>query len=181
MLGRVAPAPWEGTAAFNHVCFECNPLLEPVRQRCTRWRFSDYAPHDRPPSPHHSDALGEAGIAEWLGVAAHGAGGAIASLHIGVAEQSPEAPILEMLLTAGQLFAERLPAAHAPPGSPVRLSPRERGVLRFVADGKTDWEISVILGCSESTVATHLDRARAKLGAVSRAQAVARLAGLGEL
>jgi DNA-binding CsgD family transcriptional regulator len=181
VLGRVAPGPWEGTAAFHHVCFECNPLVAPVRQRRTRWRFSDYAPREAPPSPDYWDALGEAGIAEGLGVAAHGAAGAIALLHIGVAEAAPDAPTCEILYTAGQIFAEQLLVAHAPPAPPVHLSPREREALRFVADGKTDWEISVILGCSQSTVATHLDRARAKLGAVSRAQAVARLAALGEL
>lgn len=181
VLGRVAPGPWEGTAAFHHVCFECNPLLAPVRQKRTRWRFSDYAPRHRPPSPHYWDALGEAGIAEALACAAHGADGSIASLHIGLGEPEPDAITQDILFIAGQSLAERLLVTHAPPPRAVRLAPRERDVMRFVADGKTDWEISVILGCSEKTVATHVDRARAKLDAVNRAQAVARMAALGEL
>jgi DNA-binding CsgD family transcriptional regulator len=55
------------------------------------------------------------------------------------------------------------------------LSARERECLRWVAAGKTDWEISVILGISAATVRFHLDRSRHKLGVRSRAQAVARL------
>jgi LuxR family quorum sensing-dependent transcriptional regulator len=55
------------------------------------------------------------------------------------------------------------------------LTPREHDSLALVADGKTDWEISVILGVSEATARFHVDNARRKLGAVTRAQAVARL------
>jgi DNA-binding CsgD family transcriptional regulator len=58
---------------------------------------------------------------------------------------------------------------------PALLSARERECLRWVAEGKTDWEIGVILGISAATARFHVDRARRKLGAHSRAQAVARL------
>ena len=58
-------------------------------------------------------------------------------------------------------------------GPARRLSPRERDCLAFVADGKSDWEISEILSLSETTVASHMQNARRKLGAKSRAQAVA--------
>jgi DNA-binding CsgD family transcriptional regulator len=54
------------------------------------------------------------------------------------------------------------------------LTPRERDCMAFVAEGKSDWEISVILGISQSTAKFHVDNARRKLGAVNRAQAVAR-------
>ena len=55
------------------------------------------------------------------------------------------------------------------------LTPRELECMRWVADGKTDWEIGVILSISQSTVRFHLDRVRLKLGAKTRAQAAARL------
>ena len=61
------------------------------------------------------------------------------------------------------------------------MTPRERESLGFVADGKTDWEISVILGVSEATVRFHVDNARRKLGATNRAQAVARLMSRGAI
>lgn len=56
------------------------------------------------------------------------------------------------------------------------LSARELECLRWVAVGKTDWEIGMILGLSPATIKFHLDRARGKLGTRTRAQAVARLA-----
>jgi LuxR family transcriptional regulator, quorum-sensing system regulator BjaR1 len=57
----------------------------------------------------------------------------------------------------------------------INLTPRERDCLAYVAEGKSDWEISVILTLSESTVRFHVDNARHKLNAVNRTQAVARL------
>jgi LuxR family quorum sensing-dependent transcriptional regulator len=59
------------------------------------------------------------------------------------------------------------------------LTTRELECLRWVAAGKTDWEISVILSISSATVRFHIDRARVKLGASTRSQAVARVALLG--
>jgi DNA-binding CsgD family transcriptional regulator len=44
-------------------------------------------------------------------------------------------------------------------GTRVELTPRERDVLRWVAEGKTSWEIARILGLSPKTV----DHYRSKL------------------
>jgi DNA-binding CsgD family transcriptional regulator len=54
------------------------------------------------------------------------------------------------------------------------LTERERECLEWVAAGKTDWEIGRILSISANTVKFHVSGARDKLGARSRAQAVAR-------
>ena len=54
------------------------------------------------------------------------------------------------------------------------LTPREREILRWAADGKTSWEVSVILGISERTVKFHLIQASHKLNAVNRTAAVAK-------
>jgi LuxR family transcriptional regulator len=56
-----------------------------------------------------------------------------------------------------------------------RLSRREIESLLWYADGKTAWEIGVILGITERTVNAHLSEARGKLQAVNTQQAVARL------
>lgn len=53
------------------------------------------------------------------------------------------------------------------------LSPRQREILTFVAAGRTSKEIASILGISESTVNWHLSNAFTRLGASSRAEAVA--------
>lgn len=55
---------------------------------------------------------------------------------------------------------------------PVKLTPRERECLQWVAAGKTDWEIAGILSLSERTVHNHIESAKTKLEASSRVQAV---------
>jgi DNA-binding CsgD family transcriptional regulator len=62
-----------------------------------------------------------------------------------------------------------------------QLSPREVECLRWVAQGKTDYEISIILGCSHAGIRYHLTRASERLGAMNRAQAVFRAGQLGYL
>jgi DNA-binding CsgD family transcriptional regulator len=55
----------------------------------------------------------------------------------------------------------------------MTLSPREIEILRHVAVGETSKEIATSLGIRERTVNWHLGRVFAKLGADSRAEAVA--------
>jgi DNA-binding NarL/FixJ family response regulator len=58
-------------------------------------------------------------------------------------------------------------------GPAPSLSPREAEVLRQVAAGQTNKAIALQLGISEHTVKFHLGSAMTKLGAASRAEAVA--------
>ncbi|WKZ33396.1 MAG: LuxR C-terminal-related transcriptional regulator [Thermodesulfobacteriota bacterium] len=53
------------------------------------------------------------------------------------------------------------------------LSHREREVLKWVREGKTNWEISVILSISERTVKFHIQNIERKLNAVNKAHAIA--------
>lgn len=55
----------------------------------------------------------------------------------------------------------------------VDLTRREIECLQWAAVGKSEWEISQILGISEHTSEKHLLNAKAKLGASNRAHAVA--------
>jgi LuxR family quorum sensing-dependent transcriptional regulator len=67
--------------------------------------------------------------------------------------------------------------AHAIAGEVSRrsdnLTPREREVLAWSAQGKSAWEIGEILFISKRTVDEHAQTAMRKLGAVNRTQAVA--------
>ena len=69
-----------------------------------------------------------------------------------------------------------LPAAIASKMAEHALQPeltrREREVLRWMARGKSNKEIGVALCISEGTVKTHVKAILAKLGAVSRTEAV---------
>jgi PAS domain S-box-containing protein len=62
----------------------------------------------------------------------------------------------------------------ASPGSEGSLTPREREVVRLVADGAAGPEIADQLHISHQTVRTHVRNGMAKLGARSRAQLVAK-------
>lgn len=53
------------------------------------------------------------------------------------------------------------------------LTIREIDCLRWCAEGKTDWEISVILGVSETTIRTHVNSIRMKLRAQNKTHMVA--------
>lgn len=177
VVRRIAPANWSGSAAFNYICFERNPLLAAIREGRTRYRFGDFAPHaDRAYGPYW-EAMSEAGIEEALCATSYGAGGRIASLHLGMARRDFQPGEAEAIQRAGLILTERLiDLAEPAPADEVALSARELDALYYVAEGKTDWEIGVILGIAESTARFHIDNSRRKLGAVNRAQAVARLA-----
>ncbi|MBO4228479.1 helix-turn-helix transcriptional regulator [Bradyrhizobium neotropicale] len=54
----------------------------------------------------------------------------------------------------------------------VVLSEREKDCLRWVAEGKSSWEIGKILQISDNTVNFHLKNAMRKLDATSRTQAI---------
>ena len=55
----------------------------------------------------------------------------------------------------------------------IHLTKRERDCLHLIAEGQSNVEIAGALGLGLPTVATHINRARAKLDAKTRAQAVA--------
>jgi len=80
----------------------------------------------------------------------------------------------------------RYPGNHGGPGEsedlawqsfctsrPVRLSPRETEILRYIAAGHTTKEAAAALNIAESTVEWHISNVLVKLGAASRAEAVA--------
>lgn len=58
----------------------------------------------------------------------------------------------------------------------VSLSPREREIVRMVAQGRPNKVIAAVLNISSWTVCTHLRRIFAKLGVTSRAAMVAKVA-----
>jgi DNA-binding CsgD family transcriptional regulator len=82
----------------------------------------------------------------------------------------------EALLSLGAAAEERRTRrlrAGRPSDGRIRLSPREQEVLGLIAQGRTNAEIADELVLSEHTVHRHVANILAKLGAVSRAAAVA--------
>ena len=58
------------------------------------------------------------------------------------------------------------------PSSESRLTAREREILCWAAEGKTNWDIGMILGISERTVKFHFSNIFLKLSVQNRPQAV---------
>ncbi|TPM30845.1 LuxR family transcriptional regulator [Mesorhizobium sp. B2-3-4] len=59
--------------------------------------------------------------------------------------------------------------------SPILLTPREADCMRWVAAGKTEAEIAIILGIAPATVHYHIENVKKKAGTRSRSEAVALL------
>ncbi|BCW88456.1 HTH-type quorum sensing-dependent transcriptional regulator RpaR [Alphaproteobacteria bacterium SO-S41] len=85
------------------------------------------------------------------------------------------------LASIGYLAFQRCEELDAPPTDSVALTGRELECFRWVAMGKTDYEIGMILGISKETVKFHLERGRGRLNAATRAHGIAKLALAGLL
>ncbi|MGH7912928.1 MAG: response regulator transcription factor [Candidatus Dormibacteraceae bacterium] len=94
---------------------------------------------------------------------------AIAKVEAG--ETQLESRVQSRLLEA---LAAGVPGGGAAPGPPPDdLTPREREVLRLIAQGLSNQEIAAGLFVSEATVKTHINNLFSKLDVRDRAQAVA--------
>lgn len=85
-------------------------------------------------------------------------------------------------LMATYLFAA-LSRRHAPwrAMTLIELSHRERQCLTLAAEGKDDWAIGQLLGLSAVTVHTYIERAKKRLGVVTRIQAVVQALATGQI
>ncbi len=59
------------------------------------------------------------------------------------------------------------------------LTPREIECLKWASEGKSGWEMSRIMDCSERTIIFHMNNAGEKLNANNRTQAIAKAIWLG--
>ena len=86
-------------------------------------------------------------------------------LHVNLAQRPDDAG--DILTLIAQLARPLKPADAA------SLTPREKQIAHWVAQGKTNGEIGIILGISPLTVKTHVERILAKLGVENRTALVA--------
>lgn len=57
-----------------------------------------------------------------------------------------------------------------------KLTLREKEILHWIAEGKTNAEIGIILGISRATVKTHVEHVLGKLGVANRTLAAVSVA-----
>lgn len=87
---------------------------------------------------------------------------------------------LTLVAVAAFQSAQRL-AGPITPATMPRLSGRELEVIRWIASGRRQADVALLLDLSERTVENHLRRIRNRLSAASTAQAVHLLVRAGEL
>ena len=87
---------------------------------------------------------------------------------------------LTLVAIAAFQSAQRFAGPITPAAAP-RLSGRELEVIRWIASGRRQADVALLLDLSERTVENHLRRIRNRLGAASTAQAVHLLVRAGEL
>jgi LuxR family transcriptional regulator, quorum-sensing system regulator CviR len=106
--------------------------------------------------------------------------GSLVSISGNDLERSPRTEyILHHLVPHIHLMMERIIWQNKRQNYSRKLSPRETEVLKWISQGKTDWEISVILGISVKTVNLYVSNLMSKLDAVTRTHATAIALDLG--
>lgn len=160
-----------------------NPIIFAPTRRATAFRWTDPGFDDLKDWAGFALAR-ELGITDGFAVPCHGPDNRVGVVSFGFErfDLSPH-DRLTISLTA-MLAHERMkaltPARAAALKVPV-LTPRERDCLAFVADGHSDAEIGERLGISQNTAHDYVENAKRKLGARTRAQAVAKLFAYGLL
>ena len=129
-------------------------------------------------TPHEREFRGEAkafglsqGVTTGVSSPRHNAGSLFSFAGESMGEHSRHAVILENLAPHLHLALMRVAFSHAT--KTTILSVREREVLKWMKEGKTNWEISHILTISERTVKFHVQNILAKLQASTRGHAIA--------
>ena len=114
------------------------------------------------------------------------AGGATVFVLLGMPQRpvARHAYFFELVLAHLHLALLRLPGdaaaavSRAPAEAARPLSTREAEILRWLAEGKSNYEVGCILGISAATVKNHLQRIYRALGVSNRAHALARCSAL---
>jgi LuxR family transcriptional regulator, quorum-sensing system regulator BjaR1 len=85
-----------------------------------------------------------------------------------------EEAVLHVISLYAYEAVRRIRDKTSPGGGGLKLAPREIECIKWVAAGKTSWEIGMILGISAETVSDYLKSASKRLGTSSRAHLVAK-------
>ena len=126
------------------------------------------------------EVASEHGLCSGISYPIHGPNGQFGLISFACDEESPEnlsnwlGACVSLTLLRDYAFesALRFDVKPAVEREEVRLTPRELECLKWIALGKTSWEISKILVCAEVTINFHVSNVMKKLGVQTRRQAV---------
>lgn len=178
VYSRISPAGWEGI--YDDSRFrDSNFLIREVRRSAQPFQWTEVKA--TPMDGEIWGALRSFGFTDGLATPCHGPGGYVGVVSLGFERLTQVSPAEKGSIQFASLVLHNRMRALSRSGETtiVQVSGRERDCLGLIAEGKSDWDISVILGVSHTTVISHVGNAKRKLGAATRAQAVAMALTLG--
>jgi DNA-binding CsgD family transcriptional regulator len=180
VYAQILPPRWRQSAAARYV-EKLDPLPKAAR-RLGRPAFlwSEASPRDDPKWADYWTALRELKNGEGIAVHSFSPNGMTRRVSVGFDRDALEMPERRAIELASYALLARLQVLSPtnPKNAPV-LSPRERDCIRFVAQGLSDSEIAERLSITQSTAHFYIEKAKRKLCAKTRAQAVAHLIASG--
>ncbi len=158
---------------LQHDYGSVDPVHRVAFTHCVPYRWSDITVLNRAERRVLGEAS-DAGLSNGLSIPIHEPAGDVLLVNLS-GPRSRACTILDVRLAnlISVLFHQELERLrHVPDRGPaLHLTPRQRECLHWVAEGKTSWEISVILGISHHTVAYHIAEAMKTLNVHSRTKA----------
>ena len=179
VFAQILPPNWQASPSARYV-ESLDPLPKAARALARpAFLWSEASPRSDPKWAEYWSALSEHGMGEGTAVHFFAPNGMTSRVSVGFDRPSLEAPERRAVELASYALITRLQTLS--PMAPVlpTLSVRERDCLAFVAQGLSDAEIAGRLALATSTVHFYIEKAKRKLGAKTRAQAVAHLIASG--
>jgi len=159
-----------------------DPLVFAARRRMTPFTWDDVSSDEYlPPDSREVYAIArdEMGWHDGFCVPIHGPAGYQGLVSLLARQKLALAPrdrgVLEIMSRAIHDRCRSTMGLGVPPNRPPKLTPREIECMKWVAVGKSNWEIGQVLGIAEATAHFHIENAKKKLEKSTRTEAVALL------
>lgn len=169
------PIEWLAAYLQNGYATVDPVLLTHFRQFGSQLWSDTYRAADSAAQQTFIEHAGSHGLSEGVTLGQHSKAGTLGSLFSFSGQDMGEHPRHRAVLAhlAPHLHLALMRLAFSPMDSHSSLSMREREVLQWMIEGKTNWEASRILGISERTVKFHVRNILTKLQSSTRGQAIA--------
>lgn len=180
LFAQLSPKGWVDNYASRGL-HRSNPVLFAPPRRATAFRWSDPGFNDLKDWPGFALAR-DLGVEDGFAVPCHGPASRVGVLSFGFERLELGRGDLLAIALAAHVAHERMSVLSPPgarPGRRAALTMRELDCLAFVAEGLSDGEIGNRLGISHTTAHAHVENAKRKLAARTRAQAIARAYAFG--
>ncbi len=171
---------------FDNSYHKVDPVLRLAQETAYPYLWDELHLHFKlnPCERKLMDEACEVSLSAGISVPLHGPHGKLALLSFAkscpVIEATNQRCRLHAIATQFDLaYTDLTPHARPAATTAISLTRREKECLQWVAQGKSSWDIGVILGISELTATFHIKNAMRKLGTNSRIAAIVRAIRLG--